>query len=45
MVDVTFTAGHAPHGSLAGPSAAIAADKAAFGVSRIARWFGRTWAP
>jgi sulfide:quinone oxidoreductase len=40
-VDVDFfsSPGH-PRGTLAGPSAAIAADKAAFGVSRRTRWFG-----
>jgi sulfide:quinone oxidoreductase len=42
-VDVTFTSGQAPKGSLEGPSPALAADKAEFGTSRIRRWFGRTW--
>jgi len=27
-----------------GPSAALAADKTAFGADRIRRWFGREWA-
>jgi sulfide:quinone oxidoreductase len=45
MVDVTFAAGAAPHGAMSGPSPAIAADKAEFGASRIARWFGKTWSP
>ena len=42
-VDVTFTSGQAPQGSLEGPSPTLAADKAEFGTSRIRRWFGRTW--
>jgi len=42
-VDVTFSPGQAPHGALEGPSPALVADKAAFGSSRIQRWFGRTW--
>jgi sulfide:quinone oxidoreductase len=42
-VDVTFLAGQAPVGGLEGPSHDLAADKAAFGTSRIRRWFGRTW--
>jgi sulfide:quinone oxidoreductase len=43
-VDVTFLSGQAPVGGLEGPSAALAADKAEFGTSRIRRWFGREWA-
>ena len=39
-VDVTFLSGQAPVGDLEGPSHAIAADKLAFGSTRIARWFG-----
>jgi sulfide:quinone oxidoreductase len=39
-VDVTFRTGTAPMGRLEGPSAELVADKAAFGSSRIARWFG-----
>jgi sulfide:quinone oxidoreductase len=42
-VDVTFASGHAPHGSLEGPSAALVADKTEFGSSRVQRWFGRVW--
>jgi sulfide:quinone oxidoreductase len=43
MVDVTFVSGQAPVGDLVGPSEALAADKAAFGTTRIQRWFGRDW--
>jgi sulfide:quinone oxidoreductase len=39
-VSVTFLSGQAPAGELEGPSPAIAADKIAFGASRIQRWFG-----
>ena len=39
-VDVTFRPGKPPFGSLQGPSAALVADKAAFGSTRLARWFG-----
>ncbi len=42
-VDVTFRAGAAPAGTLEGPSAELADDKSAFGMSRIRRWFGREW--
>ena len=42
-VDVTFVPGQAPHGSLEGPSPVLVGDKAAFGSSRVQRWFGRTW--
>lgn len=42
-VDVTFVSGQSPAGDLEGPSAGLAADKAAFGSERIRRWFGRTW--
>jgi sulfide:quinone oxidoreductase len=42
MVDVTFF-GDQRSGELVGPSAALAADKAEFGSSRIRRWFGRDW--
>jgi sulfide:quinone oxidoreductase len=42
-VDVTFLSGETPVGDLEGPSTALAADKAAFGTSRIDRWFDRTW--
>lgn len=39
-VDVTFLSGEAPRGTIDGPSAAIRADKAEFGASRVRRWFG-----
>jgi len=39
-VDVMFQPGQKPTGELEGPSAAIAADKAEFGASRVRRWFG-----
>jgi sulfide:quinone oxidoreductase len=42
-VDVTFVSGQSPLGDLEGPSAALAADKAAFGSERTRRWFGKTW--
>jgi len=42
-VDVTFLSGQAPVGGLEGPSAELAADKAAFGSVRVRRWFGRDW--
>ncbi len=42
-VSVTFLPGQAPSGDLDGPSELIAADKAAFGTSRIQRWFDRPW--
>ena len=42
-VDVTFVSGAAPHGQLEGPSAALLADKANFGTTRVQRWFGRSW--
>jgi sulfide:quinone oxidoreductase len=42
-VDVTFLSGQAPHGDMDGPSADLAADKTAFGTTRIQRWFGRSW--
>jgi sulfide:quinone oxidoreductase len=38
-VQVTFRAGQAPVGVFEAPSASLAADKAEFGSSRIARWF------
>jgi len=44
MVDVFFQAGSTPHGDLIGPSTDLMAEKATFGTSRIARWFGRDWA-
>jgi sulfide:quinone oxidoreductase len=42
-VDVTFLTGQSPAGDLQGPSTDLAADKAAFGTSRVARWFGNDW--
>jgi sulfide:quinone oxidoreductase len=41
-VQVTFLSGQAPVGGLEGPSAALAADKSAFGATRVRRWFGST---
>jgi sulfide:quinone oxidoreductase len=42
-VDVTFRAGQPPLGIWEPPSIESAADKTAFGTSRIRRWFGRDW--
>lgn len=42
-VDVTFVPGQPPQGALEGPSHALAADKVAFGDTRIQRWFGHAW--
>jgi sulfide:quinone oxidoreductase len=42
-VDVSFLAGRAPSGEFEDACAALAADKAEFGSSRIRRWFGRDW--
>ena len=39
-VDVAFFSGPVPTGSFAGPSAALVGEKAYFGSSRRARWFG-----
>jgi sulfide:quinone oxidoreductase len=44
-VDVIFRSGERPTGDLQGPSAALAADKDAFGSGRVKRWFGREWRP
>jgi sulfide:quinone oxidoreductase len=44
-VTVSFLAGTPPVGALEGPSAAIANEKVAFGVSRVRRWFDREWDP
>jgi len=41
-VDVTFASGENPTGGFDEPSPALAADKVAFGTSRIQRWFDRT---
>ena len=42
-VEVTFLPGQAPFGDFELPTPAIAADKAAFGATRVRRWFGREW--
>jgi sulfide:quinone oxidoreductase len=39
-VDVTFVSGQPPQGSMQGPDVAFAADKEAFGSTRVGRWFG-----
>jgi sulfide:quinone oxidoreductase len=44
-VDVTFLAGQRPTGGMEGPSTELAADKSAFGATRIKRWFGKGWGP
>lgn len=41
-VDVTFLAGQPPFGEFGAASEEFAADKAEFGASRLARWFGKT---
>jgi sulfide:quinone oxidoreductase len=43
-VDVMFVPDQAPRGHMQGPSSELAADKRAFGASRVRRWFGRDWA-
>jgi len=43
VVEVTFVPGQAPVGHIQGPSAALTADKAEFGTTRIKRWFGKDW--
>jgi sulfide:quinone oxidoreductase len=43
VVDVTFVAGQAPFGFIDGPSVELTAQKAAFGTTRVKRWFGRDW--
>ena len=43
-VEVRFMSGQLPTGAYQAPSQALAADKAAFGASRIQRWFDRAWA-
>jgi sulfide:quinone oxidoreductase len=40
-VDVDFLSGPKPTGTFQEPSAALVAEKARFGSSRVARWFGR----
>ena len=42
-VEVVFRPGEMPVGALEGPTAQLAADKAAFGAERVQRWFGRSW--
>ncbi len=42
-VDVTFTSGERPVGSLEGPSEDLMRDKADFGSARVQKWFGRAW--
>jgi sulfide:quinone oxidoreductase len=39
-VDVTFSPGQRPQGTLEGPSAELVKDKLEFGSTRVARWFG-----
>lgn len=41
-VDIDFLTGPEPTGTFREPSAALAAEKALFGSSRRARWFGRS---
>jgi len=40
-VDVDFLSGPKPTGTFQAPSAALVAEKANFGASRLQRWFGR----
>jgi sulfide:quinone oxidoreductase len=40
-VDVDFLSGTKPRGTFQEPSAALVAEKAHFGSSRLQRWFGR----
>ena len=40
-VDVDFLSGPKPRGTFQEPSAALVAEKAHFGSSRLQRWFGR----
>lgn len=42
-VEVTFRTGETPTGRFDEPSAALVADKGAFGTSRARRWFGTDW--
>jgi sulfide:quinone oxidoreductase len=41
-VDVNFFSGPKPTGTFKEPSAALVAEKAHFGASRLQRWFGRS---
>ena len=43
FVEVTFVPGRPPTGHLVGPSTGFVSEKAAFGSSRVARWFGKEW--
>ncbi len=43
-VDVNFLSGQSQVGDMDGPSPELAADKDAFGSTRIQRWYGRNWA-
>ena len=40
VVDVMFRSGERPVGAMQGPSLELAQDKAAFGATRVSRWFG-----
>jgi sulfide:quinone oxidoreductase len=40
VVDVMFRTGERPVGTMQGPSVRLAQDKAAFGATRVSRWFG-----
>jgi sulfide:quinone oxidoreductase len=42
-VEVTFVSGQPPFGTFEPASQALVADKAAFGATRIQRWFDREW--
>ncbi len=42
-VDVVFLREPRPTGTFQAPSAALVAEKAQFGSSRVRRWFGREW--
>src|ERR1700685_708565 len=42
-VEVRFVSGQPPTGTYNPASAALAAEKAEFGASRIQRWFDRAW--
>ena len=44
-VDVTFLTVPKPTGTFTEPSVALAAEKQAFGSTRVRRWFGRDWTP
>lgn len=44
-VDIVFSPGEHPHGTLSGPSSELVEAKNSFGGERIERWFGREWTP